>query len=69
MTKRKRRVVQSAIGRLAQGRTVLLISHVPETLQYAQRAVLLDAGRVVAAGTPDELRGSQPLYRTLICAT
>ncbi|MET7969447.1 ABC transporter ATP-binding protein [Micromonospora sp. NPDC005305] len=41
------------------GRTVLLSSHVlGEVEQICDRIVVIDAGRLVADGTPDELRGS-----------
>jgi ATP-binding cassette, subfamily B, bacterial len=60
------RIVNAALARLAQGRTVLLITHVAETLKIASRIVLLDGGSVVAAGTADELYATQPLFRSLV---
>lgn len=60
------RRVDAALHRLAQGRTVLVITHLPETLRLASRIVLLDAGRVMAIGTPDALSADQPLFRNLI---
>lgn len=60
------RTVDAALHRLAQGRTMLLITHLPETLRLASRVVLLDAGRVVATGTPDSLRAEQPLFGKLV---
>ncbi|TYC22373.1 ABC transporter ATP-binding protein [Micromonospora sp. MP36] len=46
-----------ALGR--DGRTVLLSSHVlGEVEQICHRIVVIDGGRVIADGTPDELRGT-----------
>ena len=59
------RTVLAALDRLARGRTVLLITHHPELLALADRVVLLDAGRVVASGKPEELAQTTPLYRSL----
>ena len=60
------RNVEAALRRLAEGRTTLLITHLPETLTLASRIVLLDAGKVAAIGTPEELRATQPLFRKLV---
>jgi len=45
-----------------KGRTTLVIAHRVETISLADRVVLLDAGRVVADGTHDELL-KLPAYR------
>jgi ATP-binding cassette, subfamily B, bacterial len=47
-------------------RTTLLIAHRQSTLRLATRVIVLDAGRVVAEGTNDELLESCPLYRDLL---
>lgn len=60
------RNVDAALERLIRGRTALLITDSTETLWIAQRIVLLDAGRVVATGTPEELFATQKLYRSLV---
>lgn len=57
--------VNRVIARLALGRTVLLISHRPETLALADRVLLIDAGRVIADGSPEHVARSQPLFRSL----
>lgn len=57
--------VIAALERLAQGRTMVLITHSPLVLKPASRVVLLDAGRVIASGTPEVLSATHSLYRAL----
>jgi ABC-type transport system involved in cytochrome bd biosynthesis fused ATPase/permease subunit len=53
------------IAELAKSRTLLLISHRPETLTLAKRILLLDGGRVIADALPDVLANTEPLFRSL----
>jgi ATP-binding cassette subfamily B protein len=46
--------------------TVLLVAHRQATLRLADRVVLLDRGRVVAAGSHAELAGREPRYRAVL---
>jgi len=41
----------------AQGVTVIVTTHFMEEAEYCDRVVILDAGRVLAQGTPAEIRG------------
>jgi len=59
------RVVQQALERLMAGRTVLTIAHRLATVRHVDRIVVLDAGRIVAAGTHDRLVADSPLYARL----
>ncbi|XP_017850841.1 ATP-binding cassette sub-family B member 10, mitochondrial isoform X1 [Drosophila busckii] len=60
-------LVQSAIDRLIQGRTVLTIAHRLSTIQHADKIAVLDNGRIVEQGTYEELmRDPQGAFRELV---
>jgi len=59
------RQVQVALGRLLQDRTVLVIAHRLHTIVDADQICVLDGGRLVQAGTHDELVAVEGRYRDL----
>lgn len=59
------RIVQLAFERLMAGRTVLMIAHRLATVRHADRIAVMEAGRIVAIGTHDELVRDNPLYARL----
>ena len=59
------RLVQSAIDRLLEGRTVFVIAHRLSTVQRADQIVVLDQGRVVEQGDHATLLARGGLYRRL----
>lgn len=59
------RLVQDAVGRLMEGRTVIVIAHRLATVTRAHRIAVLDGGRIVEEGDPRELLEKGGLYRRL----
>jgi subfamily B ATP-binding cassette protein MsbA len=58
-------LLRRAIEEFARGRTTFLITHNLGSLQFADRIVLLNEGRVEAVGTEADLRRTSPLFRRL----
>jgi len=59
------RLVQQAIDRLMQGRTVIVIAHRLSTIRHADRIIVLDDGDIVEMGMHDELLEQGGLYSEL----
>jgi subfamily B ATP-binding cassette protein MsbA len=59
------RIVQQAVERLLEGRTVFVIAHRLSTVQRADQILVLEKGRIVERGTHQSLLESQGLYRRL----
>ena len=58
--------IQEALSALVAGRTVLVIAHRPAAVRGAHRIAVMERGRVVAAGSHEELL-DEPHYRALLC--
>lgn len=62
----ERRIVDALQQRqLFDGRTTLITTHRFSLITLCDRVVLMDAGRIVAIGTSQELMETQPLYQRL----
>jgi ATP-binding cassette subfamily B protein len=57
--------IQKAIRKAQQGRTTLLITHRLSQIRWADHILVLDGGRMVAAGTHDHLLRTSELYRRI----
>lgn len=59
-------LVEEALRPLLATRTALVVVHRPSTIALADRAALLDDGRIVAIGTHTELLATEPRYRAIL---
>jgi ATP-binding cassette, subfamily B, multidrug efflux pump len=57
------RLIRQALVELMQGRTTFVIAHRLSTVRAADQILVLEAGKVVAHGTHQELLAQSPLYR------
>jgi ATP-binding cassette subfamily B protein len=58
-------LVQQGLNAAMQGRTTLIIAHRLATVQKVDRIVVMENGRVVETGTPEDLRKQSGLYARL----
>jgi ATP-binding cassette subfamily B protein len=57
---------QAALRPRLEGCTVFVVVHRPSTVALADRSILLDEGRLVAAGAHHDLLRSEPRYRAVL---
>ncbi len=58
-------LVQQGLNAAMQGRTTLIIAHRLATVQKVNRIVVMEHGRIVETGTPEDLRKQSGLYGRL----
>ena len=59
-------LIQEAIDRLIAGRTTLMIAHRLSTLKRANKIIVVDGGKIVEFGHPDELMAKKGKYYKLV---
>ena len=62
------RLVQDALKRLAEGRTVITIAHRLSTVRAADRVVVLQDGRIIEEGTFESLANRGGYFSDLLSA-
>jgi ABC-2 type transport system ATP-binding protein len=59
--------VRSLIRRMGKDKAIVFSTHILEEVEAAcTKALIIDQGRIVAQGTPDELKGRAPLAGTIL---
>jgi ATP-binding cassette subfamily B protein len=58
--------VEDALRPILADRTALVVVHRPSTIALADRAALIDGGRIVATGSHHDLLGSEPRYAAIL---
>ncbi len=58
-------LVQKGLNAAMEGRTTLIIAHRLATVRMVDRIVVMERGRIVETGTPDDLRNQGGLYARL----
>ena len=57
--------IQQAMKKLIQGKTTIMIAHRFSSIRLANRILVMEAGKIIADGSHDEVYKSCHLYRTL----
>ena len=59
-------LIQEAIDRLIEGKTTLMIAHRLSTLKRANRIIVVDGGKIIENGSPEELMAKKGKYYKLV---
>lgn len=59
-------IISNTISNLPEDTIVFIISHRLKLIQYCNRVVVLDSGKITETGTPDELSSRDGLFKILL---
>ena len=59
-------LIQEAIDRLIAGKTTIMIAHRLSTLRRANRIIVVDGGKIIENGSPEELMAMKGKYYKLV---
>jgi ABC-type multidrug transport system fused ATPase/permease subunit len=57
--------IQLALNNLMEGRTTITIAHRLSTIAHARKILVIDKGRIIDAGTNEELLGRCKLFKKI----
>ncbi len=60
-----KRLIQQALAEFCRGRTALIVTHRLETLEWVDRVVVMDHGRIEAEGRPEEVMTRSRVFARL----
>jgi len=58
--------IQKALSELIKNKTVIIIAHRMRTIANADRIVVLDDGKIVEQGMPEELIADNGLFKKMV---
>ena len=59
------KVLFEKLNHIAQGKTIIIVSHRPSTIRYADRILIIENGQLLETGTHDELITSDGKYSSM----
>ena len=58
--------IQKALSALIKNKTVIIIAHRMRTIANADKIIVLDGGKVVEQGSPEELLANNGIFKRMV---